>query len=313
MTGKRVFISTVPFGVNSSAIRLLEEAQIDYEINPLGRKLTETELQEFLVDYDALVAGTEVISKKVIESSKRLKIISRVGIGLDAVDLVAARENGIAVSYTPDAPAPAAAELTVALMLDLLRNVSDANKSLKLEKRWHRSFGRRLGRCVVGIIGCGRIGQKVIQHLKGFEGVKILVNDLERDKVPVLPNVDYSSVDKIITECDVITLHVPLNKGTKDLITSNHFAQMKPDVCLVNVARGGIVNEEHLYQFLSENEKASAAIDVFECEPYTGNLLALNNVVVTPHLGSMTFDCRGRMEVGQLGNFVPQAGLLMDG
>ena len=94
----------------------------------------------------------------------------------------------------------------------------------------------------------------------------------------------------------MITLHVPLNKGTKDLITSNHFAQMKPDVCLVNVARGGIVNEEHLYQFLSENEKASAAIDVFECEPYTGNLLALNNVVVTPHLGSMTFDCRGRME-----------------
>ena len=174
---KKVLITTVPFGdKNSIPLEMLEEAGIEYLINPLGRKLSENELASMVSDFDVIIAGTEEITDKVMDKGKNLKLISRVGIGLDSVDLLAAEHRGIKVSYTPDAPAPAVAELTVGLMLTLLRSVHVSNSQMH-EGHWNRYFGRRIPEVTIGIIGVGRIGTRVLNRLQSFGTPKLLLND----------------------------------------------------------------------------------------------------------------------------------------
>ena len=169
----KVLITTVPFAdKNNLPIELLEKSNIEYLINPLGRKLTEDELVEMITDFDAIIAGTEKITKKVMDAATNLKMISRVGIGLDSVDLLEAKRQGILVSYTPDAPAPAVAELTIGFMLTLLRSTQLSNMEMHNGK-WHRFFGRRLSEVTIGIIGVGRIGVGLLKHLQGFGSPKI--------------------------------------------------------------------------------------------------------------------------------------------
>ena len=167
----KALITTVPFGDKDRLpIEILKENNIEFLINPLNKKLTEDELAEMVVDFDVIIAGTEPITKKVMDNASNLKMISRVGIGLDSVDLLEAEKQGIAVSYTPDAPAPAVAELTIGLMLTLLRSVQLSNMEMHKGK-WHRFFGRRLSDVIIGIIGVGRIGKLVLQHLQGFSSL----------------------------------------------------------------------------------------------------------------------------------------------
>jgi len=169
---KKVLITTVPFGVHDKLpLDLLDKNNISYLINPLNKKLTEDELVDMVSDYDVIIAGTELITKKVMDSAKNLKMISRVGIGLDSVDLLEAEKHSIIVSYTPDAPAPAVAELTIGLMLSLLRSVQISNVEMHNGK-WKRFFGKRLSESTIGIIGAGRIGSGVLRHLQGFNSPK---------------------------------------------------------------------------------------------------------------------------------------------
>ena len=175
----KVLISTVPFGNRSRlSLELLENANIEYLINPLNKKLTEDQLADFVTDFDVIIAGTEPITEKVMNMASNLKLISRVGIGLDNVDLLAAQKRGIKVSYTPDAPTAAVAELTLGLMLSLLRSVHVSNLQMH-QGQWYRFLGKRLEEISVGIIGMGRIGTGVLKRLKGFGTSKILVNDIE--------------------------------------------------------------------------------------------------------------------------------------
>ena len=165
---KKVLITTVPFGdKNRLPLELLESAGVEYLINPLKKKLTEDELLEIVTDFDIIIAGTEQITSKVMDRARNLKMISRVGIGLDSVDLLAAEERGIKVCFTPDAPAPAVAELTIGLMLSLLRSTHVANAELH-RGEWVRHFGRRIPEITIGIIGVGRIGQRVLRRLSSF-------------------------------------------------------------------------------------------------------------------------------------------------
>ena len=151
----KVLITTIPFAdKNRLPLDLLENRGIEYLINPFNKKLTENELIEVVADFDVIIAGTELITKKVMDAATNLKMISRVGIGLDSVDLLEAEKRDIIVSYTPDAPAPAVAELTIGLMLSLLRSVQLSNMEMHNGK-WHRFFGRRLSEVTVGIIGIG--------------------------------------------------------------------------------------------------------------------------------------------------------------
>ncbi len=296
----KVFVSTIPFADNDSEpLKLLADVGADVVINPLGRKLKEDDLHEVLHDVDILIAGTESITKGVLDHAPSLKMISRVGIGLDSVDLLAARERGIEVCYTPDAPSPAVAELTIGLMIDLLRLIQVSNYRMH-SGEWYRYLGRRLSEVTVGIIGVGRIGSRVIQHLSGFECRRVIVNDINSCQViPKHPICRVEHVDKrtIYAEADIISIHVPLTEQTRNLITQREIRHMRPGTMLINTSRGGIVNEQDLVDALESGYLGGAAIDVFEKEPYSGKLIEIERCLLTAHMGSMSVDCRTRMEI----------------
>jgi D-3-phosphoglycerate dehydrogenase len=294
----KALITTVPFGdKNRLPLELLEDSGIEYLINPIGRKLKEDELADMISDFDVLIAGTEPITDKVMSRASRLKLISRVGIGLDSVDLLAAERRGIHVSYTPDAPAPAVAELTIGFMLSLLRSVHVSNAQMH-RGEWQRYFGRRIPEVTIGIIGVGRIGRRVLTRLSGFGTPRVLVNDIRPDTklVPEL-KLEWVGKEEIYRHADVISLHVPLTAHTKNMIRAEHLRLMKPDALLINASRGGIINEQDLAEAMQSGHLGGAAIDVFEHEPYVGPLAGIERCLLTSHMGSMSIDCRTRMEI----------------
>lgn len=294
----KALITTVPFAdKDGSPVELLKEAGIQYTINPLNRKLTELELAEMVSDFDVIIAGTEPITDYVMSRASNLKMISRVGIGLDSVDLLAAKKRGIKVSYTPDAPSPAVAELTIGLMITLLRSVHVSNSQMH-QGQWNRYFGRRLANITIGVIGVGRIGTRVLNRLPAFGTPRLLVNDILPD-----PGLDrkyklqWVSKETIYKEADIITFHLPLTAQTKNLVRREHLEMMQPDAIVINTSRGGIINEQDLYDVMSTGHLAGAAIDVFEEEPYKGKLREIERCLLTAHMGSMSVDCRTRMEI----------------
>jgi D-3-phosphoglycerate dehydrogenase / 2-oxoglutarate reductase len=294
----KVLITTVPFGdKNSLPLELLQQCDVDFLINPLGKKLTEDELSEMITDFDVLIAGTEQITEKVMSNAPKLKMISRVGIGLDSVDLHAAKQREIKVSYTPDAPAPAVAELTIGLMISLLRSVQVSNSQLH-SGEWHRYFGKRIAECTIGVIGLGRIGTRVINRLAAFGTPKLLVNDLVANKeLDRKFKVNWVDKKTIYKESDIITLHLPYTKSTKNMIGHEELLMMKSDASIINTSRGGIINEDALYDVMRDGHLNGAAIDVFINEPYSGNLAQIERCILTAHMGSMSIDCRTRMEI----------------
>jgi len=293
----KVLITTVPFGEkNRLPLDLLEKSNIEYLINPLNRKLTENELTEMLSNFDAIIAGTDKISKKVMDNASKLKHISRVGIGLDGVDLIEAKKRGIKVSYTPDVPAPAIAELTLGMMLTLLRSTHVSNSQMH-QGKWHRIFGRRLSNVTVGLIGVGRVGVRIIKHLQSFDSPKILANDVSNLVKEYNLPVQWTDKEQIFKEADIITLHLPLTGLTKNLIKKEHLMLMKKDAIIINTSRGGIVNEKDLYNVMKSGHLSGAAIDVFEQEPYNGPLREIERCLLTSHIGSMSIDCRVKMEI----------------
>ncbi|MEI7707023.1 MAG: phosphoglycerate dehydrogenase [Chlorobium sp.] len=294
----KVLITTVPFAErNRLPLEIIDDAGIEYCINPLCRKLKEDELAEMISDFDVVIAGTELITEKVMNRASRLKLISRVGIGLDSIDLLAAERRGIKVSYTPDAPAPAVAELTIGLILSLLRSVHLANVEMH-RGEWHRFFGRRIPEVTIGIIGAGRIGGRVLRHLSDFGSPRILVNDIHPDHhLSDELTLEWVGKEEIYREADVITLHLPMTVHTKNLIRREQLMQMKSDALLINTSRGGIINEHDLAEVLKSGYLGGAAIDVFEHEPYGGELTGIDTCLLTSHMGSMSIDCRTRMEI----------------
>lgn len=294
----KALITSVPFAERDRLpLTLLESAGIDYVVNPLGRRLREDELAHLIADVDLLIAGTEPITRRVMEHAAKLKHISRIGIGLDNVDLQAAAARGVRVSYTPEAPAPAVVELTIGLILSVLRSIHVANGRMH-RGEWTRFFGRRVSEVTIGVIGVGRIGRGVLAGLAGLGARRLLAND-------VVPNfgflpahgIEWVTKEEIYRSADVISLHVPLTAETRHLLRREQLLMMKPDALLINTARGGIIHEPDLAAVLDEGRLGGAAIDVFEQEPYTGPLQAIERCLLTSHMGSMSVDCRTRMEI----------------
>ncbi|BDA79154.1 dehydrogenase [Leptospira kobayashii] len=297
----KIFVSTFPFGkVDPSPRNLLKEEEgLEVIYNPHSRKLSKYEIAEFASDCDGLIAGTEDLGE-LISGASRLKLISRVGIGLDSVDLWKCKEKNIKVCYTPDAVTMAVAELTIGLILSLTRRVGLADREIRNGK-WVRHFGKRIGESVIGLIGFGRVGKNVARLLLPF-GPKILVND-KKDIVSEMQSladlgldIHFASKEEIYSRSDVISLHVPAYKLTKELINKESLKFFKPESFLINTARGELVNEKDLYESLKQGKIAGAALDVFEKEPYNGDFISLDNVILTQHMGSCSYDCRLNME-----------------
>lgn len=291
-----IFVSTVPFGeIDPFPRKIIEEAGFSYLVNPLKRKLRPGEISQFLTGVKAVIAGTEEIGRDDIAKAADLRLIARVGIGLDNVDLCAARDYNIAVTYTPDAPSPAVAELTLGLLMNLVRDISVADREIR-KRNWKRIMGRRIEDLTVGIIGVGRIGFRVIRMLAPLR-CRILAHDIR--PIPQLgpdTGVEWVDMERLLKESDVVSLHVPLKGDTLGLIARPQIELMKKDSYIINTSRGGIINEDDLHWALKSKRIAGAAIDVYQEEPYSGPLLELDNVLLTQHMGSCTNDCRLRME-----------------
>jgi len=293
----KLFVSTHPFSSTSKVpMKLIEENNIKLSTNEHGRKITTKELAEDIKDAEVLVAGTEKITEEVFRNAPNLKLISRVGIGLDGIDFDLCKKYGVRVAYTPDAPTMAVAELCVGMILDLARKITETNINIK-NGIWHRHMGTLLYGKTVGIFGMGRIGKSLIHLLQPFN-VKFLVHDIEPDLAfGRLYNVEFVTKNALLESSNIVSINLPLKDDTKDYISKYELDLMKESAILINSARGGIVNESDLYTALKNKTIAAAAIDVFEEEPYKGNLIELDNCLLTCHMGASTIDSRTDMEV----------------
>jgi D-3-phosphoglycerate dehydrogenase len=304
MTGnvrRSIFVSTMPFGEHDPApVEWLAETGWDVRVNDTGRKLKPEEVAEYARDCDGIVAGTEDLSP-LLDRNTKLQVISRVGVGLDSVPLKRCRERGIAITYTPDAVTPAVAEFAVGAMLLVCRDIAGVDRKMR-KHVWHRSQGLRLGAARIGIIGFGRIGSRVGRLLSGFEPAQVLISDRlgKHAEIAALAargvRAQPAGNEQILEECDIVTLHVPIDHTTRGFIKEPQLRRMKKGAFLINTSRGGLVDEDALFRVLQDKHLAGAAVDVFEHEPYTGPLCTLENVLVTAHLGSCSVDCRADME-----------------
>ena len=293
----KVFVSTHPFSSTSKEpMKLLQENNFDIKLNPFEHKMTSQELAKEIKDSEILIAGTEKITEEVFQNAPKLKLISRVGIGLDGVDFELCKKYGVRVAYTPDAPTMAVAELCVAMILDLARQITVTDKNIRVGV-WKRHMGTLLYGKTIGIFGMGRIGKSLVHLLSSFN-VKFLVHDINPDiAFGRLYNVNFVSKEEVLKNSDVISVNIPLKKDTLDYITSKELSLMEPHAIVINTARGGIINENDLYDALKEKIIAGAAVDVFEEEPYSGKLIELENCLLTCHMGASTIDSRTDMEV----------------
>jgi len=268
-----------------------KEESVEYEIKP---GIKNEDLKPIIGNYDAVItrSGTTV-TEDLIENPGKLKIIGRAGVGLDNVDIEAASKKGIIVMNAPTGNTLAATELTMGMMLAAARKIPLANNSLK-SGEWDRKrfMGIQLYNKTLGIVGLGRIGSNVAIRAKSF-GMKVIAYDpyIKRSKAESLGVKLYDKLEDLLKEVDVITFHTPLTNETHNMITEKHINMMKDGVIIVNCARGGIVNENDLYNAAKNGKIFSAAIDVFEKEPATDNkLITLDNIFVTPHIGANTHE-----------------------
>ena len=292
----KVFISTLEFSTTSpKPLEILKTNNIEVILNSRGKKIIAQELATDIKDADVLIAGTEKITEEVFKNAPNLKLISRVGVGLDGIDLKLCKKYGVRVAYTPDAPTMAVAELCVGLILDVSRKITYTDKNIR-KGIWNKYMGTLLYGKTVGIFGMSRIGKSLVHLLSSFN-VKFLVHDIVPDLAfGKLYDVKFVSKDELLKNCDIVSVNIPLNKNTYNFITINELQHMKSDAILINTARGGVVNENDLYAALKNNIIAGAGIDVFEEEPYKGELTELDNCVLTCHMGASTIESRTDME-----------------
>jgi D-3-phosphoglycerate dehydrogenase len=278
--------------IDQAGIDILSQvAQVDIKTN-----LSPEELVGIISDYDALMirSGTRV-TKEIIEAGKQLKIIGRAGVGVDNVDVPAATRQGIVVVNSPEGNTIAAAEHALAMMLSLSRHIPDANQSVKNNQWDRKSFmGAEVYKKTLGVVGLGKIGSHVATVARAM-GMKLLAYDpfisIERADQLGCRLVD---MDILLQEADYITLHMPKTPETKHLINAEALAKMKPTARLINCARGGIVDEEALFEALKAGKIAGAALDVFESEPLGESQLRSlgKELILTPHLGASTAEAQ---------------------
>ncbi len=294
----RILIAAHPFGTTGrKPLDLLQETGWELIVDPLERRLKIDEARDLLAGVDGVIAGTENYDSGTLSVADRLKVVSRVGIGLDNVDLEYCKNNHIVVTYTPDAPSDAVAELTVANILNLIRHVHESDWSVRA-KAWNRLMGKLIREITIGVIGVGRIGGRVINLLQPFQP-NIVATDIDPEVYGrEMPNVVWRSLEELLRSSDLVTLHIPMNEMNRHLIDRERIGFMSTGSFLINSSRGPIVDEDAITDALLQRHLAGAALDVFETEPYEGPLTDLDNVLLTAHLGASARLCRYNAELG---------------
>ncbi len=263
------------------------------------------ELPKHVEDLDAIIIRSATkVRKEFIDAAKNLKVIGRAGVGLDNVDVDYAKSKGIKVLNTPGATSISVAELVIGLILAVMRKIAYADRGMR-RGEWPKKKckGIEMYGKTLGIIGIGRIGREVAKRARAF-GMKVIYYDVFKldDKTANELGVEYRDLDELIEEADVITLHVPLLPETKHMINAERIAKMKDGAIVINAARGGVVDEEALYEALKSGKLYGAALDVYEHEPLKeSKLFELDNIVLTPHIGAQAKEgqTRAGIEIAQ--------------
>jgi D-3-phosphoglycerate dehydrogenase len=276
--------------IADAGVDLLRE-HFDVDVEPNG------DLAEKIGAYDAIVIRSATkLTAEILERADRLKVIGRAGVGVDNVDVEAATRRGIVVANAPESTVVSAAEHTIGLLVALSRNIPQAHAALK-QGRWERSKygGVELADKTLGVLGFGRIGQQVARRALGL-GMRVVAYDpfVSRERFRELGAERLETPEEVLAAAEFLTLHLPLTEETAGSIDAAAFARMRDGVRLVNAARGELVDETALLAALGSGKVAAAALDVFSAEPYSGPLLELDNVVVTPHLAASTEEAQDR-------------------
>ena len=282
-------------------LQLLRASGFAFEVNQSGKRLSQEQVIAALHDSDGVVAGLEPYDAHVLQALPRLKCISRCGVGVDNVDLKQAKERGISVLNTPQVVVQPVAELTLALIFDVLRRVT-AHTELMRRGSWERLSGFQLAGKTVGVIGLGRIGRRVAELLTRLEA-RVIGYDIAPDQAwAKTVGVKLEALDEVLSHSDIVTLHVA--GSSEVLLDRRAISTMKQGAFVINTARGPLVDEAALVEALQQGRLAGAGLDVYAQEPYHGPLCGLPNVVLTPHCATLTAESRLAMEVEAVSNII---------
>lgn len=284
MSKPRVLLTSFWLKPGDEVDTRLREAGCETVFNLWHGGRTEDEMIDILQGIDGAIVSIDPFTPKVLSAAKQLKVVSRTGVGYDAIDVKAATENGVAVCIALGSNNRAVADYAFGLLLAcsrrLLENLSEVPKG-----GWKRYQGRDAAGATIGIVGLGAIGKEVAKRARGFD-MRVLAYDVYKDEAFAAQHgVTYVSLEQLLRESDYVTLHILLNEQTKHMINAERLALMKPTAYLINTARGGIVDTQALYEALKEKRIAGAALDVFENEPLEADspLRSLDNVYLSPH------------------------------
>ena len=286
----RVLVTPTSYGKNDPSLRVrLEEAVGHVIYNSEGRPLKSPELIEIIPNIDGYIAGLDEIDAGVIEAAETLQVIARYGIGVDAIDLDAAREKEVVITNTPGANASSVAELTVGLILSLARQITIGN-NLMQSGIWPRLHGVSLVDKVIGILGLGAVGKQLVLRLSSFECTIRAYDPMPDSNFARQHQVEFCDLHNVISQGDFLSLHLPLVPETREMVDATFLAKMKKGSFLINTARGELIDELALAKALEHGHLSCAALDVFTHEPpdKENPLLALPQVITTPHMASHT-------------------------
>ena len=292
----KVLINTSTFN-NENFKSLKNKKKFKFIINKTGRKVTESYLKKNIKNVHAIIAGTELYNSSILTHAKNLKLICRIGVGTDNIDLTFCKKNNIKVVTSKIDLSIGVAEQTLSLIFAGLKRTSYFDKSIKLGK-WKKKYTRLLFGKKIGIIGFGKIGKKIYQLTKPFN-LEYFYNDkIKRN----FSDLKFISIKGMFEKCDIITVHLPFNKNTHNIINKKVFPKKNSKIILVNTSRGQVINEKDLINFLYKNKQSFAGLDVFQKEPYEGKLKKLDNSILTPHVSGYSFELRNLMEIEALKN-----------
>jgi D-3-phosphoglycerate dehydrogenase len=284
-------------------LEMLEESGIPYIIHQTGKRITTEEILNDAKDATVIIAGVETYDSQTLKQLNSLKCISRLGVGVDAIDLLEAKKLGIRVTNTPLPPAQAVAELAMTMFLALSRNVRQQSDLMKA-KRWERITGHLLSGRTIGLIGLGRIGQKVASLCKAF-GARVIAFDPYANKnLEKELSIELISLDELYRQSDIVSIHASKVSEQPVVIGQKEIDQMKDGVMLVNLSRGDMVDEAALIAGLKSGKISGAGLDVFAQEPYNGPLCDFDQVILSPHCATLTFETRSEMEIQSVENAI---------
>ncbi|WP_433940187.1 phosphoglycerate dehydrogenase [Paenibacillus lautus] len=299
MKAKKVLVTATNYSkLCADAKRLLESHGCEIIENRFGRPLTFEELKEVVGSVDGVIAGVDTWNEAVFKLAPQLQGIARFGVGVDNIDLEAARRYGIQVTNVPRGNANAVAELAIGLMISVRRHIPALDRSTK-NGGWERFVGSELAGGTIGLLGFGNIAQLTAKKLKGFD-VEIIAYDKYPDTAKASEyGVTMTTFEQVLAHSDIVSMHLPSLKETHHIMNDKAFAGMKPSAIFINTARGAVVDEQALSRALSSGVIAGAAIDVYESEPVSADhpILQIGNLITTPHTAAETFETYTRVSM----------------